>query len=231
MGNYDKIKNMDLQEFKNTEIKKKLGIDDQKFGKIFTFIDFANVDKWFVDDTQNWNGERIDVDKRLSVNLEGLNNFTKIFSSQTRFYYGHDARRDGSIKFLGKTKYVFGEKFVFTKQIQQIHHYLNDDEKIANTRIVKCDGRGDYIMLPKCNFDVEICVDAIRLMNKYDSFCIFSSDADFISLMKHLNNNRKKVILVKGGFVQQALKINSDLVISAQDIKAYITYITQKSSF
>jgi len=77
---------------------------------------------------------------------------------------------------------------------------------------------------------VEICVDAIRLMSKYDTFCLFSSDSDFVSLIKFLKNNRKKVVLVKGGFVQYTLKVNSDLVINAQDIKAYIAYIKQKSS-
>lgn len=84
--------------------------------------------------------------------------------------------------------------------------------------------------MPKCNFDVEICVDAIRLMNKYDTFCLFSSDADFVSLIKSLKNNRKKIILVKGGYIQYSLKINCDLVISAQDIKKQIAYIMQKSS-
>ena len=73
-------------------------------------------------------------------------------------------------------------------------------------------------------------MDAIRLINKYDSLCLFSSDADFVSLIKFLKNNRKKVILIKGGYVQYPLKTNSDLVVNAQDIKEYIADIKQKSS-
>lgn len=92
------------------------------------------------------------------------------------------------------------------------------------------DNEGEFIYLPKCNFDVEICVDAIRLMNKYDTFCLFSSDADFVRLMMFLRNNRKKVILIKGGHVQYSLKANSSKVINAQDIKKYIVSIKQKSS-
>ena len=65
---------------------------------------------------------------------------------------------------------------------------------------------------------------------KYDTFCIFSSDADFVSLIKFLKNNRKKIILIKGGFVQYPLKANSDLVINAQDIKENLVRIKQKSS-
>jgi uncharacterized LabA/DUF88 family protein len=221
---------MELQEFKSIEIKKKLGIDDKKFGKIFVFIDFANVDRWFANDSFDWNGEILEDVSKLSIDLEKLNDFTKFFSGQTRFYYGHDLQRENSLRFLGKTKYVFGENFVFTKPIQQIRHYLQDSEKALNTRKLQHDNDGDFIYLPKCNFDVEICVDAIRLMNKYDTFCLFSSDADFVSLMKYLKNNRKKIILVKGGHVQYPLKANSDLVISAQDIKINIARITQKSS-
>lgn len=220
---------MEFQDFKNSEIKKKLGIDE-KYGKIFVFIDFANVDRWFADDIFDWDGKILPAGSKLSIDLEKLNNFTKVFSSQTRFYYGHDSKREGSLKFLGKTKYVFGENYVFTKPIQQIRHYLQDSEKVLNTRRIQHDNDGDFIFLPKCNFDVEICVDAIRLMNKYDTFCLFSSDSDFVSLINYLKNNRKKIILVKGGYVQHKLKINSDLVINAQDIKINIAYITQKSS-
>lgn len=221
---------MDFQEFKCHTIKRKISIDD-KFGKIFAFIDFANVDKWFEDDTGGLDNELLKSDERLSIDLEKLFIFSKCFSDQVRFYYGHDPRKNNSFKFLGKTKYVFGDNMVFTKQIQQIKHYLDESEINATTRKIQSDRGGNkYIVLPKCNFDVEICVDAIRLMDRYDTFCLFSSDADFISLIKYLKNNRKKIILIKGGHVQHLLKVNSDLVINAQDIKPYIAKIKQKSS-
>jgi len=221
---------MNLDEFRSHNVKQKIGIDDEKFGKIFVFIDFSNVDKWFADDIRDWEGNVLDEDKKLSIDLEKMNDFIRCFSGHIRFYYGHDPQNKNSIKFLGKTKYVFGERMVFTKPIQQIRHYLKGEEKSITTRQINHDREGDYIYLQKCNFDVEICVDAIRLMNKYDAFCIFSSDADFVSLITFLKNNRKKVILIKGGFVQYSLKVNSDLVVSAQDIKANIARIKQKSS-
>lgn len=221
---------MDLQEFKSYNVRQKVRIDQEKFGKVFVFIDFANVDKWFAEDVRDIENKILESDKKLSIDLEKLLSFSKCFSDHVRFYYGHDPRSMSSLKFLGKTKHVFGENLVFTKPIQQIRHYLNEKEKIVNTRQISHDNSGDFIYLPKCNFDVEICVDAIRLMSKYDTFCLFSSDSDFVSLIKFLKNNRKKVILVKGGFVQYTLKVNSDLVINAQDIKAYIAFIKQKSS-
>ncbi|MFH1713010.1 MAG: NYN domain-containing protein [Candidatus Jacksonbacteria bacterium] len=221
---------MDLQEFKSYNIKQKLKIDDGKFGEIFIFIDFANVNNWFAEDVRDWNNNILDSDKKLSIDLEKMFDFTKCFSSHVRFYYGYDPKNESSMKFLGKTKYVFGENLVFTKPIQQIKHYLKEKEKIINTRQIQRDNEGIFVYLPKCNFDVEICVDAIRLMGKYNTFCLFSSDADFVSLIKFLKNNRKKVILIKGGHVQYSLKANSDLIINAQDIKSNIACIKQKSS-
>lgn len=221
---------MDLQEFKNLNIRQRTGIDEEKFGKIFVFIDFANVNKWFDDDIRDWDNKILSGGKSLVIDLEKLFNFIKCFSSHIRFYYGHNPQNINSLKFLGKTKYVFGENMVFTKPIQQIKHYLNEKEKIINTRQIRNDNEGSFVYLPKSNFDVEICVDAFRLMNKYDTFCLFSSDSDFISLITFLKNNRKKVILFKGGYVKYLLKTNSDLVVSAQDIKGDIARIKQKSS-
>lgn len=221
---------MDLEEFRSYNIRQKIGIDKEKFGKIFVFIDFANVDNWFTEDVRDWDNNILKNDQKLSIDLEKLADFAKCFSEHVRFYYGHNSQNINSLKFLGKTKYVFGENVVFTKPIQQIKHYLNEKEKVVNTRQIRHDNEGDFIYLPKCNFDVEICVDAIRLIKNYDTFCLFSSDSDFISLIKFLKKNHKRVILTKGGYVQHPLKANSDLVINAQEIKSNIACIKQKSS-
>ncbi len=221
---------MDLEEFRIKNIREITGIDSVKFGRVFSFIDFANINRWFGDDIRDGENNILPKDKELGIDLLKLSDFNLCFAIQLRFYYGHDPKNKGSMKFLGKSKYVFGEKFVFTKPLQQVKHYLKDMERIANTRNVAYDLDGDYIYLPKCNFDVEICVDAIRLMSQYNTFCLWSSDADFVSLINHLKNNGKKVILIKGGFVQHSLAQSSDLVINAQEIKKYITFIKQKSS-
>lgn len=42
---------MNLEEFKKDFIKNELGIS-QKYGRIFSFIDFANVNNWFENDNQ-----------------------------------------------------------------------------------------------------------------------------------------------------------------------------------
>jgi uncharacterized LabA/DUF88 family protein len=218
---------MNLQELKCHNIKKNFQIDNNKFGKIFVFIDFANVNNWFKDDVRDWDNNILSSDKKLSIDIEKMYEFVRCFSDHIRFYYGHDPDNEKSLKFLVKTNYIFGKRKVLTKPIQKIKHYLEDGD--STTRKIEKDNSGNYTRLPKCNLDVEICVDAIRLMSGYDTFCIFSSDADFISLIRFLRKNRKKVILFKGGYVQYFLKENSDLVVSAQDIKKDICFIKQKS--
>lgn len=48
----------------------------------------------------------------------------------------------------------------------------------------------------KCNFDVEIVIDAIRYLNDYDVFMLVSGDGDFIPLVKYIKGKYKKVIVI-----------------------------------
>ena len=91
-----------------------------------------------------------------------------------------------------------------------------------NDSEIKQDIAGAYIEIPKSNFDVEISVDALRLMEKYDTFCLFSGDSDFSYLAQYLKKKRKKIIIVASGQVFHTLKELADLYINAQDIKGSI---------
>ena len=83
----------------------------------------------------------------------------------------------------------------------------------------------------KCNFDVEIAVDAMRLSDNYDTICLLSSDADFAALIKHLKaKEAKKIILIKGGRIDGSLGRLLDLKIDASQTKPYIAHIKQKPS-
>ena len=65
-------------------------------------------------------------------------------------------------------------------------------------------------------------MDAIRLMDKYDTICLLSSDNDFSCLLNYLRSKKKKVILIKGGNIAHTLKNSANHIINAQDIKQYI---------
>lgn len=218
---------MDLHELKKQVIKEDLNITDE-YGKIFSFVDFGNVNNWFRDDRQKSDGSPLASEEYFSVDLEGLKDFLSLFSDDIRFYYGHDPSNKGSMSFLYKTRSVFGKSRTFTKPIQWVRHHVTDEELEANTRSLFQDKDGVYIRLPKCNFDVEMAVDITKLIDKYDTVCLLSSDADFAYLNTYVRSKGKKVILIKGGHITHQLKNSVDLRVNAQNIKKHITKIMQK---
>ncbi|MBL7197490.1 MAG: NYN domain-containing protein [Candidatus Omnitrophica bacterium] len=46
----------------------------------------------------------------------------------------------------------------------------------------------------KCNFDVELTIDAIDRMNDYEASILISGDADFARLLQYLKERKKKTI-------------------------------------
>ena len=114
-----------------------------------------------------------------------------------------------------------------TKSIQWIRHYLSSDEEsiyenpLLHDRIIK-DKKGNFITIPKCNFDVEMCLDMVRLQEKYDTVCIFTSDNDFTPLIEYLVKRGKKIILMYSNPVRETLLAKTHLKHNAQEIKASI---------
>lgn len=197
--------------------------DLKKFGRIFGFIDFGNVNYWYERDERDNDGKELFNGEKLVIDIEKLANYVKSFSSQSRFYFGLDPKQRKSMAIIVKARRFFDR--VITKQIQKIKHYLIDGESVKNGWERNSDARGQYVYLPKCNFDVEICVDAIRLIDYYDTFCLFSSDSDFASLVDYLRRvKHKKVILFSSGYVSYWLKDKVDLNINSQSIKKLITF-------
>lgn len=216
---------MDLGDLK----LKTLGIDTEKFGRIFSFVDYGNVNYWYEKDRHDVDGNILAVGQKLIVDIERLAAFTGLFSEQKRFYYGWNARRKENWHIAIKAEqYGFIKK---TKPLQFIRHYLAQGEQAQggfNNSQIKRDHTGAmYIEIPKSNFDVEISVDAIRLMQRYDTFCLFSGDSDFTYLAQHLKKNKKKVIVIASGQVFHTLKELADLYINAQMIKAHIARIKE----
>jgi uncharacterized LabA/DUF88 family protein len=215
---------MNLAEYKKETIREKLGIGNE-FGRIFSAIDFGNVDYWFDKDEWDDKGNKIPAGDKLVVSIEKLCIFCSVFSNQKKFYFGLDHRKEKSIHLIRLARENFGKTNAVTKHIQYIKHYLSDAEADSSTRSINYDLNGKYVHIKKCNFDVEICVDAIRLMDKYDTICLFSGDADFARLLGYLKEKGKKVILIRGGFVLAELIRHTDLEISAQKIKSELTVL------
>ncbi len=220
---------MDLLGLKQSQLQTSLGLDPEKFTKPVSFIDFANVNRWFDNDTIDFDERPLPVGSVVEVELKKLKKFTNMIGTDARFYYGHDSSRGGSLAFIKAAEYTFGKHRVFTKPIQQIRHDLTPVDSITNTRIVHHDGAKDFVYIPKCNFDVEMAIDAVRLMENYDTICLFSGDADFAALLAYLKRRGKKVVLIKSGHIAGTLRKHTDLVINASQIRTEIAYVKSES--
>src|SRR3989344_1043212 len=164
---------MELKDLK----PKALGINTEKFGKIFSFVDYGNVNYWYDKDRRNADDVELSMNQKLIIDIEKLASFAGLFSERKRFYYGWNPRRQQNWHIAIKA-----EKCGFiknTKPMQFIRHYVGDAVVSRDGRKSKIDGQGRYIEIPKSNFDVEISVDAIRTIKQYDTFCLFSGDSDF----------------------------------------------------
>lgn len=219
---------MDLNEFK----LQALGINKSKFGEIYSFVDFGNVNKWFIRDIWGWDDYKLLDGERLIIDIEKMARFINLFSEKKFFYYGFDKGNDASLHMTITAK-KNGFKPV-TKPIQWIRHYLtSDEESIYENPLlhdkIKNDKKGSFITIPKCNFDVEMCLDMVRLQEKYDSVCIFTSDNDFAPLLEYLMKRGKKIILIYSNPVRETLLAKVSLKIKAQDIKSSICGIKKDS--
>jgi len=218
---------MDFQDLKNKFIKDELQITED-YGKIFTFIDFSNVNKWFQNDNQDWDNKLLAPDERLSIDLEKLKSFADIFSERVRIYYGENPKSQKSLSFTYVMRKVFGKRDVMTKDIQKIKHYFETGEHVPD-KYVETDSDGKrFTEIRKSNFDVEISVDALKMLEHYNTFCIFSGDADFVYLNNYLKRKGKKVIIVKGGYILTKFRESADLIINAQNIKKHIAKVEKQ---
>src|SRR3989344_9558954 len=218
---------MNTESLKNKFIKDELEITDD-YKRIFSFIDFSNVNKWFEHDTQDWNNKLLVKDEKLAVDLEKLKSFADVFSARVRTYYGEDPKNLKSLNFTYATRKIFGKRDVMTKDIQKIKHYLELEEQTMVKNVNTDENGGKYIEIRKCNFDVEISVDAIKMLEHYNTFCLFSGDADFVYLNNFLKKKGKKIIIVKAGYITSKLRESADLVINAQNIKKHIAKIIKQ---
>tara|TARA_B100000508_G_C11455606_1_gene276571 strand:- start:1321 stop:1992 length:672 start_codon:yes stop_codon:yes gene_type:complete len=217
---------MNLDDLKKKLIREDLNISDE-YGKIFSYIDFGNVNNWFEKDRQDWDNNALSDNQKLNIDITKLKEFADLFSQRTRNYYGHDPHNVGSDKFTYALRKVYGKRDFVTKKLQKIKHYISDDDK-QDTLFVQQDKEGkNYVEIRKCNFDVEMSVDAIRMIDHYDTICLFSGDADFVYLNIFLRKKGKKIILIKGGHITEELRSSADIVINAQRVKKHIARVDE----
>ncbi|MBF8280317.1 MAG: hypothetical protein HW383_90 [Candidatus Magasanikbacteria bacterium] len=150
----------------------------QKQERIIVVVDFGNVDKW--KENLGW-----------KVGIQELSRLVKIFSygnkELRRFYYGSDfgpKERSTTLSLWSASilnRANMNRFEVITKPVKYIHDSLkaNGYEK-------------------KCDFDVEMAVDLIRLRDQYDDIVLFSGDGDLVYALRYLRDAFRKMSYVFG---------------------------------
>ncbi|MFA5175605.1 MAG: NYN domain-containing protein [Patescibacteria group bacterium] len=170
---------------------------------VCVFIDASNL--W---QAQKVKGKMLDYQK-LKIFLKEKFNAIDI---QIFYYtaYPADGTRDYSID--GKHKFFTYLKkgLGFTVRKKELKRIANHSEA------------GDTIQ-EKGNMDVEMTIDAIHYVNKYNVAVLFTGDSDFLALVSYLKNGGKKVFVFSsqnnisqelrtgGGGYEDVLKLEGDI--------------------
>ncbi|MEK7586747.1 MAG: NYN domain-containing protein [Patescibacteria group bacterium] len=161
-----------------TEVAKFLESFERKRERTIVVVDFGNVDKW--KESLGWR-----------VGIQELARFVKKLSqgkvSLRRFYYGSDygpKERSPSLSLwsaniLDRAKMNRFE--VLTKPVKYIHDQ-------------SCDGGYEK----KCDLDVEMAVDLIRMCDDYENIVLFSGDGDLVYALRYLHDKFGKLSYVFG---------------------------------
>lgn len=148
-----------------------------KVGNLYVFIDSSNL--WAAQKSKQ---KLLDYSKILHYIKYNFNpDALKIF-----YYAAYPA--EGTRLYSIKNKHKF---FTFLKKGLGFEVRKKELKRI---KIVD-ENLGERIK-EKGDMDVEITVDAMYHINKYDTAIFFTGDSDFLPLINHLKNNDKKVYIL-----------------------------------
>ncbi len=201
--------------------------DPKEYGRIFAFVDFSNVRHWaksfWPEENKNYFKREIDISK-----LAKIIDFIK--PEKKFFYYGHYKQYpDLPLENTFNAKYC--------QSIYRIDKARKSGFKIRTKNIKEIDDfddEGKFLgRIRKCNFDIEMAMDMLTKIEKYDTVFLWSGDSDFYHLLQHLKSKKKKIITIccrdfASGELQD--KKNSDLFIPADPLKNLLEYFPLKQS-
>lgn len=142
---------------------------------VYVFIDASNV--W---ETQKAKGKFFDFEKLKKYIIKEFN------AKSTRFFYYTAYPKNGTRDYDLDGKHRF---FTFLKKGLGF-----EVRKKELKRIITVNEHGQLIK-EKGNMDVEITIDVMYHLSKYNIALLFSGDSDFLSLLSYVKKNDKKIII------------------------------------
>lgn len=159
----------------------------------------------------------------MEIDIEKLAKVCEWVEPKKRFfYYGYFPERvdlpknhqlnikyNSSIYRIDKAgKFGFKRR---TKEIKMVPHYDEDGKFLGK--------------FPKCNFDVEITMDMMMKIEKYETAMLFSGDSDFGGLLGYLKDKGKKIVVVcTRNRMSEELKKVADKFIPAETLASFLRY-------
>jgi uncharacterized LabA/DUF88 family protein len=141
---------------------------------VYVFIDASNL--WAVQKTK---GKLLDFKKLLQYLQERY----KTTDLQVFYYDAYPAE--------GTRDYDTSGKHKFYTYLQRGLGITVRKKELK--RIMAADSKFDDGLIEKGNMDVELTIDAVHYLSKYDTAVLFTGDSDFLSLVKFIHARDKKV--------------------------------------
>jgi uncharacterized LabA/DUF88 family protein len=166
--------------------------DKEKKGNvIYVFIDASNV----------WN---VVKSKRKFIEYSHLKNYfkEKFDANEVEvFYYDAYPKK-------GTRDYDLDGKHKFYTYLKKGLGFVVRKKELKRISVISEIGES---IIEKGNMDVEITIDALHHVDKYNIAVLFSGDSDFLALVSYLRNRGKKVYIFSSqGSISEELKTGGD---------------------
>lgn len=152
-------------------IKKFLESHEPRKQRTIVIVDFSNVEKW-----KESNGWQVGIQELASL----IKHFSNGSQQLRRFYYGSDFGRNEKSTVM----VPWSEQLIRRARMNRF--------EIVTKRVKYMHDRGEF--KKKCDLDVEMTLDLIRLKDSYDHIVLFSGDGDLACVLKYLKEEFGKTV-------------------------------------
>ncbi|MBU3964882.1 NYN domain-containing protein [Patescibacteria group bacterium] len=167
---------------------------------VYVFIDASNV----------WNA--VKSEKKFIEYKYLKDYFRKSFDAgKVEIFYYDAYPKDGT------REYNLDGKHKFFTYLKKGLEFTVRKKELKRISVISKNGES---IIEKGNMDVEITIDALHNIEKYNIAILFSGDADFLALVNYLKNNGKKVYIFSSkNNISHELKTGGNGYFDLRDIK------------
>jgi len=166
---------------------------------IYVFIDASNV----------WN---IVKSKRKFIEYSYLKNYLKekFNAKEIKIFYYDAYPKEGT------RDYDLNGKHRFYTYLKKGLGFIVRKKELKRISIITKDGES---IIEKGNMDVEMTIDVLHYLDKYNIAIFFTGDSDFLALVSYLRNKGKKVYIFSSqNSVSEELRTGGDRYFDVKNI-------------